>query len=211
VTDDVTDDVTAGDPGFPDARVRLVRTRFAPGTDAVRGTMTIHLRGSRFRVVDDAGRGYAEIIADVEAPRGFGATPRSMEEFMDAFHDARRPAGRAPTELRGDLATGEASVSEAGGEPWPADPERLAPVAGQVLFRDPAARATSATSTVLDRSAAEYVSALEGDEDGYHFRSDVRLWVSEPFVLVREVVDATHPGLSLRLEVVELSEGAADL
>jgi hypothetical protein len=80
-----------------------------------------------------------------------------------------------------------------------------------VLFRDPAARATSATATMLDRTAVEYVTTLEGDEDGYHFRSDVRLWVSEPFVLVREVVDAAHPGLSLRLEVVELAEGAADL
>jgi hypothetical protein len=200
--------VTADPAGYPDARVRLRRTRTAPGTETVRTTMTIHLRGSRFRVVDEGGRGYAEILADVTAPRGFGATPQTMEAFMDAFHESRRSVERAPTELRGDLATGEASVSEAGGDPWPADPDRLAPVAEQVLFRDPGVRPTSATSTVLGREAAEYVATLEGDENGYRFRSDVRLWVSEPFVLVRDVVDAAYPGLTARVEVVELAEDA---
>lgn len=194
---------------YPNVRLRAERTQTAPGTETARTTIVFHLRGQRFRIVDESGRSYSEIVADVAEPRGFGSTPRTMEEFMDAFELSQRQSSRPPTELRGDLAASVAAVREAGGEPWPVDIDRIVPVAEQVLFggRDAAEARSVRTATMLGRSCTEYRRALRGSEGTYAYRSEVRLLVSEPFVLLREVVDTANSGLSARLEVVGLDEG----
>jgi hypothetical protein len=97
---------------YPNVRARLRRRTEAPGAPAAEASMVIWLSGQRFRVRDETGRPYAEIVADVTTPRGFGVTPRTMEEFMDAWHASRHPSRREPTELYGDWETGEAVVHE---------------------------------------------------------------------------------------------------
>jgi hypothetical protein len=155
--------------------------------------LVIWLSGSRFRVSDAAGRPYREVVADAVAPRGFGSPPRTMEDFMDAFDASVDDSDLGPTELWGDVATGEGSVRQPRGEPWPVDASRLAPVAEQVL------------SDGHDEGDVTYVQ--EGEEDGRPYRSDVRLSVKPPFVVRREVRDAANPELSAVTEVVELEEG----
>jgi hypothetical protein len=195
-------------PRYPNARARLRRTRTAPGTTPSRPTLTIWLRDSAFRVRDETGRPYSDVVGDVRSARGFGLTPRTMEEFMDASDWSRRTPGRAPTELYGDLALGEGAVSEAGEEPWQIDPALISPVAAQLLSDGREAElAPVSTTTYLGRPSAEYRSTLTGEEEGYPYRSEVRWLVSGPFVLLREVRDARIAELTAVTEVVELEEG----
>jgi hypothetical protein len=191
-------------PRYPNVRARLRRTRTAPGTKPVETTLTIWLRDGAFRVRDETGRPYADVAGDVRSARGFGTMPRTREELMDAADRARAPA-RPPTELYGDLETGEGTVCEAGEEPWPVSPAVLAPVAAQLLTdgRETELDPVS-TTTCLGRPCDEYRFALAGEEDGIPYRSEVRWLVSGPFVLLREVRDE---GLSAVVEVVELEEG----
>jgi hypothetical protein len=191
---------------YPNARARLRWTRHAPVTPPVEATIVIWLRGARFRVRDETGRRYADILGAVTAPRGFGVTPRTIEDFMDA--GAADP-GPGATELYGDGVTGEAVVHEAGREPWTADPDAIAPAAEQLLAgdREPAPE-PAGESTYLGRPCLEYRYVIDGEEDGIDYRSDIRCLVSAPFVLLREVRDSRHPDLYARTEVLELTEGA---
>jgi hypothetical protein len=170
--------------------------------------MVIWLDGERFRVRDESGRGYAEITGDVTAERGFGLMPRTMEGVMDAWDASRHPSDQA-SELYGDAETGEAVVLEAGRRSWRTDVAAVLPVAEQLLVDG---RETTlepvGESTYLDRPCREYRFALEGEEDGVRYRSDVRWLVSGPFVLLREVRDSPRGGLYVLTEVLELEEGA---
>ncbi len=192
---------------YPNVRARLRRTRQAPGIPALEVSMVIWLSGARFRVRDDNGRGYADIVDDVAVPRGFGALPRTIEGFMDAQDAARRPA-RGPTEFYGDAGTGEAIVHPAGRDPWTADIRALAPVAEQLLTggREAMLRPVG-EATQLGRRCREYRFSIEDDEAGIAYRSEVRWLAAAPFLLLREVWDAQHTGLYARIEVVELAEG----
>jgi hypothetical protein len=196
-------------PHFPNVRARLRRTHTAPGIRPDETTLLIWLRDSAFRVRDEAGRPYSEVMDDVRSARGFGATPRSMEEFMDASSRARHSTtGRAATELYGDLQTGEGAVREAGQNPWPVSPAVIAPVAAQLLTEGREAESEPvSTTTYLDRPCTNYRFTLTGDEDGMPYRSAVRWLVSGPFVLFREVRDERINELATITEVVELEEG----
>jgi len=185
-------------------RVRLLRTRIAPGVPVLAVPMTIWWRDARFRVRDESGRAYADLAADVTEPRGFGRVPRTMEEFMDA---ATPPPDRGPTDIYGDLDAPTGLVDEPRGRPWEVPLERIAGVAAQVLAGDLDGLAPSGRETLLGRDCEEYRSLIEGVEDGRPFRSDVRWLVAGPYVLLREVVDAGGL-MRLRMEAVAVDEGA---
>jgi hypothetical protein len=63
-------------------------------------------------------------------------------------------------------------------------------------------------SVYLGRRCQEYRFAVEGDEDGIAYRSDVRWLLWGPYVLLHEVRDAPHGSLHALTEVVDLAEGA---
>jgi hypothetical protein len=194
---------------YPNVRARLRRRKNAPGAPPAETSMVIWLSGQRFRVRDETGRAYAEIVADVTAARGFGMTPRTMEEFMDAWHASRHPSHRKPTELFGDWETGEAVVYEQYHEPWAARLAVVGLVGEQVLTDGREAAFDSVGESVyLGHRCQEYRFAIEGDEDGIAYRSDVRWLVWSPYVLLREVRDTPHGGLHALTEVVELAQGA---
>lgn len=184
-------------------RVRLMRTRIAPGVPVRATPMTIWWRDTRFRVRDESGRAYTDLAADVTEPRGFGRTPRTMEEFMDA---ATPPPDRGPTDLFGDLDARTGLVDEPRNRPWEAPLGKIAAVAALVLADDLDGLAPTGRETLLGRDCEEYRSLIEGVENGRAFRSDVRRLVSGPYVLLREVVDAGGL-MRLRMEAVALDEG----
>lgn len=193
---------------FPNVRARLRRTHTAPGLRSSETTLTIWLRNTAFRVRDEAGRPYSYVVNDVRSARGFGATPRTMEEFMDTSYRSRHPTGRNATELYGDVQSGEGMVQEAGQDPWPVNPEVIAPVAAQLLTDGREAQTGPVSTTIfLDRPCVEYRVTLTGDEDGIPYRSDVRWLVSGPFVLFREIRDEHISELATVTEVVALTEG----
>lgn len=200
--------MTDATPRFPNAYARLRRTHTAPGIRPSETRLTIWLWDTAFRVHDEAGRPYSDVMNDVRSTRGFGTTPRTMEEFMDTSYRSRQSTGRNATELYGDLRAGEGMVQEAGQDPWPVSPEMIAPVAAQLLTDGREAHAEpGSTTTFLDRRCVEYRFTLTGDEDGIPYRSDVRWLVSGPFILLREVRDQDINELATITEVVELTEG----
>lgn len=193
---------------YPNVRARLRRTKHAPAIPPCETSTVIWLSGEKFRVRDESGRPYADIVGDVTAERGFGITPRTMEGFMDAWGATRHSSGQA-TELYGDVETGEAVVHEAGRGPWTTGVGAIGPVAEQLLTDGREATLEPVSeSTYLDRLCQEYRFAIEGEEDGIGYRSDVRWLVSGPFVLLREVRDSCHRDLYALTEIVELEEGA---
>ncbi|MGW0432894.1 hypothetical protein ACWDV4_10160 [Micromonospora sp. NPDC003197] len=195
---------------YPTVQARLRRSGHLPGVPPSRTELLIWFDADRFLVRDENGRPYAEIVGDVTAARGFGLVPRTMEGLMDAASAARHPRRHGPTELSGDWATGQAIVREAGRPPWSIDISTVAPVAEQLLSTGREALLPAGNeSTFLDRPCREYRFAIEGDEDGTPFRSEVRWLVSAPYVLLREVRDARISELSATTEVIELAEGAA--
>ena len=117
--------------------LRAVVRRTAPHPDPpAEHRLEIRLRGDTFRVVDADGRTYAEVAAEVAAPRGFGLLPRTIEEFMDTTAAALRGPAAAPSEFAGDLATGRGTVVEAGRAPREVPVQLVAPIAEQVLAGD---------------------------------------------------------------------------
>ncbi len=190
---------------YPTLRAVVRRTRTAPATPPAEHRLEIRLRGDTFRVVDADGRTYAEVAAEVAAPRGFGLLPRTIEEFMDTTAAALRGPAAAPSEFAGDLATGRGTVVEAGRAPREVPVQLVAPIAEQVLAGDlVAGRAPAGAAEHLGRACAEYRFALTGEDEGRPFRSNVRLLVWEGLVVVREVRDAELDDLRAVAEVVEL-------
>ena len=190
---------------YPTLRAVVRRARSAPATPPAEHRLEIQLRGETFRVVDADGRTYAEVAAEVAAPRGFGLLPRTIEEFMDTTAAALRGPAPAPSEFAGDLATGRGTVVEAGGAPREVPVRLVAPIAEQVLAGDLVdGQEPTGAAEHLGRACAEYRFALTGEDEGHRFRSNVRLLVWEGLVLVREVRDAELDDLSAVAEVVEL-------
>src|SRR5262249_38695093 len=94
---------------YPDVRARLQLTLLHPSLPVRRSVMAIWLKGTRFRVREEAGRHVAAILDDVLAPRGLGAPVRSLEEAMDIWSQSQG-GGSSATELYGDRATAEGWV-----------------------------------------------------------------------------------------------------
>lgn len=201
--------MTPAAPPYPNVHARLRRVHTAPGIRPVTAILSMWLRREAFRIRDETGRWYSEIMDDVRAERGFGATPRTIEDFMDASARAGQATDRGVTDLYGDLETGEGTVREAGRSPWPVDPSVLVPVAAQLFVdgRESDIQPTS-TTTCLGRPCTEYRFTLTGREGATPYRSAVRWLVSGPFVLYREVRDEDIDELSTVTEVVALDEGA---
>ncbi len=192
---------------YPAVRAVVRRVRAAPATPTIEHRLTIRLRGDTFTVVDTDGRSYAELIAEATSERGLGWLPRTIEDLMDATSAAHRPPPAAPSEFSGDLASGRGTAVEAGREPREVPAELLAPIAGQVLAGDLAARVPTKSVEHLGRQCAEYRFTLTGQEDGRPFRSNVRLLVADELILLREVHDADLDGLWTIAEVIELELG----
>jgi hypothetical protein len=170
--------------------------------------MVIWLRGSAFRVRDESGRPASDLLGDLTEARGFGILPRTMEGFMDAWRLARKPPSQVPTELYGDLSSGDGMIREASRPPRPIDAGVIAPVAEQLLAdgREVDLEPVD-TVTCLGRSCAEYRFDIDGAEGAVPYRSHVRWLVSAPFVLLREIRDSKHDNLFALSEVVALEEG----
>src|SRR5258707_11330290 len=124
---------------YPNVRAGLQLPLLPPTLPARRSVLEIWLKGTRFRVRDEAGRHVAAILDDVAAPRGLGAPVRSLEEAMDIW--SQSPDGRSSaTELYGDRASSEAWVRRGDQPPWPMPADTLAAVPEQILAGEPQAR-----------------------------------------------------------------------
>jgi hypothetical protein len=210
-----TEEVAVSQPiprrDYPNVNARLRLARTGPALPPREGFMDIWLKGSRFRVRDEAGRSVAAILDDLAAPRGLGAAPRSLEAIMDVWSQssAAGPAAPGATELYGDLATGEGWVRRRGQAAWPIAAETLAPAAEQILAGETDARlARRGSVTRLGRPGVEYQGVLEGEEQGVPYRSAVTRVVAPPYLLFIDVRDAANPDHAYTREVVALEEGA---
>jgi hypothetical protein len=190
---------------YPNVSVSLQRTRILPGAPTLVSPMLIQFDGSRFHVRDVDGRHLTDLVADVTSVRGFGLMPRTIEDFLAAAAGTRRE----PLDIYGDRRTGVGWVCQGEREPQTFEASALAKVAEQVLLAPVTAGAATANGQIelLGRSATLYRSAIEGQEDGRDFRTEMSLAASGPFVLRREARDAGPSGISVRLEVLQLSEG----
>jgi hypothetical protein len=199
---------TVTSPAFPNVHAHLRLTQEQPAAPPRIVELEIWLRGSRFRVRDLAGRRFEEIDADLKAPRGLGVPARSMEDFMDRSSAARRPP-RPPTELYGDLATGDGWIFRAGTAPRSEPAAELAHVAEQILAhgKDAGLRKIGDV-TVLGRAAAEYRGTASVTEDGTPYHNEVYRVIAAPYLLVEKLHDSQVPGLSYQRELISLDEGS---
>ena len=172
--------------------------------------LEIWLAGTRFHVRDLTGQSIHDLLGDVTAPRQLGAPARTIEQMMDRHDEARhRAPDPRPTELYGDLATGEGWLFPSDGAPSRLSASRLAPVAEQILARDKAAGLVpGATSTRLGRAATEYTGAVTVTEDGEPFRNEVARVIAPPYLLYEDIRSAGG-ALSYVREIVALDEGGA--
>ena len=171
--------------------------------------MAIWLKGTRFRVRDEAGRHVAEIIEDVSAPRGLVAPIRSLEGAMDIWAQSQEDRPAAATDLYGDRATAEGWVQRGEQPPWPMPAETLAAVAEQVLAGEPDARLQAeGPVTRLGRRATEYRGVLRGEDQAGTYACDVVRIVSPPYLLLNEVRNVNNAEHARTLEVIALEEGA---
>ena len=193
---------------YPNVRARLQLTLLHPTLPVRRSDMAIWLKGTRFRVRDEAGRHVAAILDDVAAPRGLGAPVRSLEEAMDIW--SQSPDGRSSaTELYGDRASAEAWVRRGDQPPWPMPADELAAVAEQILAGGLDARLQAqGPVTRLGRQAMEYRGVLRGEDQAGAYDSEVTRIVSPPYLLLSEVRNARNAGHARTLEVIALEEGA---
>jgi len=185
---------------FPNVRVRLRRVQRSPGLPVREGTLQIWLKGTRFRVRDEAGRRLSAILADLSAENGLGAAPRTLEEMMDIQSESRIPADGV-TDLYGDLATDEGWVCRKAQPAWRTEAAELAPAAAQSLTGELAGLEPRGHVTRLGRACTEYQGALEGG-------SAVTYIVSPPYLLLSHVHAADDADHSYTREVVALEEGA---
>ena len=195
------------DRAYPNVRLRLRRTSGAPGAPERTATMVFWLHGARFHLRDETGRAYSDFIADVAEPRGLGRASRTMEDLMDVWSATGRE--RAPTDVFADLSADRAVLIEEGGEPWTADAERTVGLADQVFTNGRESELPAAGKRrQLDRECTEYRLAIEGEEGGVPYRSDVIWLVSVPYLIRREVRDHPAGRMFAITELVELEEGA---
>jgi hypothetical protein len=198
---------TVTSPALLNVHAHLRLTQEQPAAPPRIVELEIWWRGSRFRVRDLAGRRLEEIIADLEAPRGLGAPARSMEDFMDRSSAARRPP-RSPTELYGDLATGDGWIFRVSAAPRSEPAAELARVAEQILAhgKDAGLRRIGDV-TVLGRAAAEYRGTASVTEDGTPYHNEVYRVIAAPYLLIEKLHDSQVPALSYQRELISLDEG----
>jgi len=201
--------------GDLNVRARLRLSKKSPGLPRLEGYLEIWIKGTEFRVRDDTGRSFREILNDIAAKRGLGHSPRTLEEIMDMSSRIRRQSEWGATEFSGNMATNRALIREAGQSPWEIEAEEIAPVPGQILTDSLEEHLTPVgTVTLLGRTCTEYQGFLEGEEAGAGYKSKIKRLVSEPFLFVNEVHDAVNLDYYFIREVVDFAEGnltAADI
>ncbi len=193
------------DPGWPNARLRLLRRAAAPGAPSREDTVTVWLDGSRLKLRDESGRPFPDVLDEVTSPRGFGRPARSIEDLMAAWTPATTSQ---PTEILVDLGAGETVVRERGDEPWRIPVGTTRALVDLVLTggREQALTPTG-EERFLERDCRAYRFTLDGTEDGVRFSTVVDWLVSGPYLLRRELRDADNSGRWMTSEVVELVEG----
>lgn len=194
---------------FPNVHARLHTTVAQPGAATLEVDTDVWLLGDRFRVRDSRGRSPAQILDELAYPRGTGAPLRTMEELMDRASEVSR-APRGVTELYGDLSTDRGLVLQPLRDPSPRSATELAPAATQVLADGRlTGLAAGAESAHLGRNAILYRGALEGQEEGRPYRTELHRLVAAPYLLREEARDAASPqALFLVREVTLLEEGS---
>lgn len=191
---------------YPNVKARLRLSRKAPALPARESYIDIWLRGSRFRVCDEAGRSVSEILDDLASPRGLGATPVSMEGIMDVRSQSQI-ANAGPTELFGNHATGRGLAFHHGQKPWPMNPEELAPAAEQIFADGTQQRLESGEFEIrLGRRAKVYHGFLTGKIRGMRFKSEVKQVISPPYLLFCHVRDAANANYFCTRELISLEE-----
>ncbi len=196
-------------PGYPNVHVRLRIAQRAPSIPPRDSQLEIWLSGTRFHVRDVTGQMVQDIIGDVTAPRQLGVPARTIEDMMDRHSEAQHPVAHPPpTELFGDLATGEAWVFPSIGERRQLRASKLAPAAEQILARDKASGLQrGATSMRLGRTSTEYRGTVAVTEDGEHYQNDVTRVIAPPYLLFEDTRSAGNSGMSYVREIIALDEG----
>jgi hypothetical protein len=192
---------------YPNAYARLHLSRRA--AISFDSEVEIWLKGTRFRVRDLASRELHEIVEDVTAPRGLGMPVRSFEELLDQLSAPDWRRGSPPTELYGDVATGEGWVYLPDRARQPVPAAELAPAAEQILSRDKTAEfEASVPVTRLGRAATEYRLTLFATVEGQPYQSAVTRVVAGPFLLLEEVHDIAAASLSHTRTILSIDEGS---
>jgi hypothetical protein len=201
---------TMSQPGYPNVHVRLRVAQRAPAIPPRDSELEIWLLGTRFHVRDLTGQMIQDILGDVAAPRQLGVPARTIEDMMDRHSEAQHPeVNPRPTELFGDLATGNGWVYPSEGDRKQLRATRLAPAAEQILARDKANGLTpGASSTRLGRAATEYRGVVTVTEDGEPYHNAVTRVIAPPYLLLEDIHDAANPGRSYVREIIALDEGS---
>jgi hypothetical protein len=195
-------------PGYPNVHVRLRIAQRQPSIPPRDSQLEIWLSGTRFHVRDLTGQAIQDILGDVTAPRQLGVPARTIEDMMDRHSEAQHPdVNPLPTELFGDLATGDGWLVRSDGERRPLRATRLAPAAEQILARDKATGLEpGATSTRLGRPATEYRGVVPVTEDGQPRENHVTRVIAPPYLLFEDTRAATNPAMSYVREILALDE-----
>ena len=197
--------------GYPNVRARLRLSRMGPGLPKREIYMDIWMKGSMFRVRDEAGRDMAEILEDITAKRGLGAAARTMEGIMDIWSVTldEGEATRGATELFGDMATDEGWVYPRGKARWAIAAERVAPAAEQILSKGRETQLEPLRDvTRFGKTCTEYHGFVEVEDQGVQHRNEITRVISPPFVLFDQVRNAQDSEHYYIREVVSLEEGA---
>ena len=194
--------------GDLNVRARLRLAKQSPGLPRLEGYLEIWIKGTEFRVRDETGRAFRQILNDIAAPRGLGQAPRTIEEIMDMSSRIRNQAEWGAIEFSGNLATNRALIREAGRSPWETEAEEIVPGAGQIVTGSSEERLTPVkTLTLFGRACTEYQGFLEGEDLGFPYKSMITRIVSPPYIFINEVRDAANQDYYFIREVVDFDEG----
>jgi hypothetical protein len=201
---------TMNPPGYPNVHARLRVEQRASSTPPRSAEMEIWLHGRRFHIRDHGGRPPYEIIQDVVSPRQLGMPARTIEEIMDRHTEALEPRrDPPPTDLYGDLDSGDGRVYPSGRRPWAKPAGEMAAVAEQILAdRKTLGLDVGTSSTRLGRTATEYRGTVTVTEDGAQFENHVIRVISPPYLLFEDTRNAANAEMSYVREVIALDEGS---
>jgi hypothetical protein len=183
--------------GYPNVHVRLHLSQHMPDSPPRKNEIEVWLKDTRFRVRELTGRRLDEILADATAPRQLGAPLRTI-------------AGQTtpPTELYGDLVTGEGWVVRPDLPPAPVRATMLAPVAEQILAHGKAhGLQGTRPSTRLGRFSIAYRGRIHLSSDGEQVHNMVIRVISPPYILLDDAHNTSNSEQAYVREVTALEEG----